>query len=153
MLFYKRLAFPFFFWILLIHPAICQNPNRFQNEIDRFKADTTNYSSVKDLVLFTGSSSIRIWTDVKKDFPDLHVLNTGFGGSHMSDLLYYADTLILCYRPVLIFIYEGDNDIGDGNPRKDIFLEDGLHMNRKGYDIWKDMVGKFLQSHRFRGKA
>ena len=225
---FRRLALSFLFGILLINSAFCQNPNRFQNEIDRFKADTTDYTAINDLVLFTGSSSIRFWTDVQKDFPDLHVINTGFGGSHMSDLLYYADTVILHYRPVLIFIYEGDNDLADGkkpgeilmdagklirlirqnlprsticfilpkpsilrwnlkdtyldfnhklkgftvqfpnvccidvwdrmigadgNPRRDIFLEDGLHMNRKGYALWKDLVGKFLKSHRFRGKA
>ena len=29
--------------------------------------------------------------------------------------------------------------------RKDIFLDDGLHMNQKGYDIWKKTIEPFLK--------
>ena len=32
-----------------------------------------------------------------------------------------------------------------GHPREDIFLEDKLHMNRKGYDIWKKALKRHLK--------
>ena len=32
----------------------------------------------------------------------------------------------------------------DGNVLKDIFLEDGLHMNEKGYAIWVSVIRKYL---------
>jgi lysophospholipase L1-like esterase len=32
----------------------------------------------------------------------------------------------------------------DGQVREDIFLEDKLHMNRKGYMIWRDILGPVL---------
>jgi lysophospholipase L1-like esterase len=32
----------------------------------------------------------------------------------------------------------------DGKPMTDIFLEDKLHMNAKGYTIWKKILEKFL---------
>jgi lysophospholipase L1-like esterase len=32
----------------------------------------------------------------------------------------------------------------DGNVYKDIFLEDGLHMNKKGYAIWVNAIRKYL---------
>jgi lysophospholipase L1-like esterase len=32
----------------------------------------------------------------------------------------------------------------DGEVRKDIFLEDNLHMNEKGYAIWKQAIEPFL---------
>jgi lysophospholipase L1-like esterase len=32
----------------------------------------------------------------------------------------------------------------DGTPRKDIFLSDGLHMNAKGYAIWKKIIQSYL---------
>jgi lysophospholipase L1-like esterase len=32
----------------------------------------------------------------------------------------------------------------DGSPMDDIFLEDKLHMNAKGYAIWKKVLEKFL---------
>jgi lysophospholipase L1-like esterase len=33
----------------------------------------------------------------------------------------------------------------DGLPKPDIFLYDQLHMNEKGYAIWKEVVGPFLK--------
>jgi len=32
----------------------------------------------------------------------------------------------------------------DGTPKKDIFIEDGLHMNAKGYDIWQKIIKPYL---------
>jgi lysophospholipase L1-like esterase len=32
----------------------------------------------------------------------------------------------------------------DGQPRKDIFRDDGLHMNLKGYDIWNKLLTPIL---------
>jgi hypothetical protein len=33
----------------------------------------------------------------------------------------------------------------DGLPKPDIFLRDQLHMNEKGYAIWKEVVGPLLK--------
>jgi lysophospholipase L1-like esterase len=33
----------------------------------------------------------------------------------------------------------------DGLPKPDIYLKDRLHMNEKGYAIWRDAVGKYLR--------
>ena len=33
----------------------------------------------------------------------------------------------------------------DGHPLPDIYLKDRLHMNEKGYAIWKEVVGPFLK--------
>jgi len=41
-------------------------------------------------------------------------MNRGFGGSHMSDLLYYFDRVVAAYDPALILVYEGDNDLAGG---------------------------------------
>jgi sugar phosphate isomerase/epimerase/lysophospholipase L1-like esterase len=110
----------FVFRLLMLFPAMGQDPRRFQSEIDRFREDTTDYTNRENLVLFTGSSSVRMWDGLAGDFPGVNTLNRGFGGSHMSDLLYYADTLILFCQPKLIFIYEGDNDVASGVPAAEI---------------------------------
>jgi lysophospholipase L1-like esterase len=34
----------------------------------------------------------------------------------------------------------------DGRPRPELFVEDGLHMTRLGYDIWTDVVGRTLDA-------
>jgi lysophospholipase L1-like esterase len=92
-----------------------QNPLRFQKEVDSIAANCQSFNT-SNLILFTGSSSIRLWKNLNTAFPGHNVVNTGFGGSEMSDLLYYADKLVLSFKPKQIFIYEGDNDISMGRP-------------------------------------
>ncbi|MCM4168780.1 G-D-S-L family lipolytic protein [Arenibacter sp. H213] len=65
----------------------------------------------KETIVFTGSSSIRMWKNLEAMFPDHQIVNTGFGGSQASDLLKYEQELILKFKPKMVFIYEGDNDI------------------------------------------
>jgi len=103
-----------------------QNPARFQKEVDSIVA--ANGSVNKDnLILFTGSSSIRLWKNLSASFPAHNVLNMGFGGSEMADLLYYTDKLIIPFKPKQIFIYEGDNDLSLGrSPEQIIASADGI---------------------------
>lgn len=62
-------------------------------------------------VLFTGSSSIRFWDSLEQDMAPYPVLNRGFGGSMIHQVLHYVDEIILPYRPAAIFLYAGENDI------------------------------------------
>ncbi|MFC4870998.1 SGNH/GDSL hydrolase family protein [Negadavirga shengliensis] len=198
--------------------VLAQDPERFEKQVQEINTDFP-HDEHAGAILFTGSSSVRMWRDLPEDFPDHQIVNAGFGGSHASDLLYYIDELILDYQPKKVFIYEGDNDIAagkdaqkiietlnlivtqiqlklpdsqiilisakpsiarwelaeqyvalnqemktysvvkenvsyadvwtkmldeDNKPFTDIFLEDNLHMNRKGYDIWKEVIQEFL---------
>lgn len=65
-------------------------------------------------ILFTGSSSIRYWRSLKRDMAPLPVMNRGFGGSYLYHVLYYTDRIVLPYRPRLIVLYAGENDISGG---------------------------------------
>lgn len=96
-----------------------QDPLRFQKEVEELTKNDPSVNT-KNLILFTGSSSIRLWPNLSKSFPAHNVLNRGFGGSEMSDLLYYSKTLILNYVPRKIFIYEGDNDLNAGRTAEQI---------------------------------
>jgi lysophospholipase L1-like esterase len=64
-------------------------------------------------VLFVGSSSVRLWK-LDEHFPEMPVINRGFGGSQVSDTLHFADRIVLPYRPRLVVLYAGDNDIAAG---------------------------------------
>ena len=65
-------------------------------------------------VVFTGSSSVRMWDTLEQDFPEVPVLNRGFGGSQVRDAVWYADAVALRYRPRQIVLYAGDNDTHAG---------------------------------------
>jgi lysophospholipase L1-like esterase len=67
----------------------------------------------KDAFLFVGSSSIRIW-DLPKSFPDLPVINRGFGGSQIIDSAHFAARLVNKHQPKMVLLYAGDNDIAGG---------------------------------------
>ena len=65
-------------------------------------------------VLFVGSSSIRMWDTLERDFAGTPVINAGFGGSRLADAARYADRIILPYRPRAVVIYSGENDLAAG---------------------------------------
>ncbi len=211
----------YFLILILVYTGInshAQDPFRFEEEVQNITERNKNFNP-ENLILFTGSSSIRLWKDLQERFPEKNILNTGFGGSHTSDLIHYAEELIFTYKPSQIFIYEGDNDLSSDKtphrvlkdtknlvhliqsklpgtpivfitpkpsikrwdlrenyleyiqllgkyvkktphlsminvwpvmldstqtPIKDIFLEDNLHLNKKGYDIWTKQIGPAL---------
>jgi len=89
------------------------DPVRFEEEIEAFAGWDAKNSSPKDALLFVGSSSIRFW-DTAEAFPGYPVINRGFGGSHISDVLYYFDRVIGRFDPSLIIFYCGENDIASG---------------------------------------
>ena len=87
---------------------------RFAAELNAFMRADSASPPPPAPVLFVGSSSIRFWESLASDFPGLPVLNRGFGGSRMDDVLRYADRVVFRYRPRAIVLYEGDNDLQDG---------------------------------------
>lgn len=196
-----------------------QNTHRFYNEVQTLQK---KYDSIlknkQSSIVFTGSSSIKYWKTIQKDFPDKNIINTGFGGSTTEDLLLFIDDLVLGYNPKQVFIYEGDNDIAGNRSctlilsqlkqiinkiksantntqivlisvkpsiarwhlkrdykklnrkykkiakkdpiityvdiwkpmlngtkvRTDIYTEDNLHMNAKGYQIWQKTIINYI---------
>ncbi len=206
---------------LLTLVCFTTNAQPFAEEIAAFKkADSLRFPP-KNAILFVGSSSFRMWTDVQDAFPGYTIINRGFGGSALPDLIRYMDDIIIPYKPKQIVIYCGDNDLAasdtvtaemvvdrfktlftgirkqlgnvpiayvaikpspsrtklmpkmlqanvmvmdylrhkkktafidvyhpmlgaDGKPIPDIFKEDNLHMNAKGYAIWQKVFEPYL---------
>ncbi len=209
---------------LLFSSVVVYPQNYWEPDIKKFEAADSENPPPKGAVLFVGSSSIRMWKSVADDFPFVETINRGFGGSEMSDLVYFADRIILPYEPALIVVYSGDNDIANGKkpetivndfrelveivndslpgtpiilippkpslsrwkwqkeyketkaqlkqfievneeknlvfvdvfspmlneqgePRQDIFLDDQLHLNKKGYDLWEAILEPVIKKH------
>ncbi|MDB4882833.1 MAG: hypothetical protein JWL95_1599 [Gemmatimonadetes bacterium] len=88
--------------------------DRFEAEIARFEESDRGAPPTRGGILFVGSSSIRLWPSLASDFPGLPVLNRGFGGSTILEVNHYVPRIVLPYRPRMIVLYAGDNEIAAG---------------------------------------
>ena len=192
---------------------------KWEKEIASLEARDKAHPPQRDCIVFVGSSSIRLWTNLVTAFPGLPVVNHGFGASQLADSVNYADRIIIPLAPRQVVIYAGGNDINagkspevvygdfvalvsklrtalplvqiayiasapnpqrwaqvekvkrlnslaaaychfheltfidvfplmlgpDGKPKPDIYVADGLHMNPKGYAIWRAAVAPCLK--------
>jgi len=96
------------------------DPERFRESINIFKEFDSKNTCPADAVLFVGSSSIRLW-ETAKYFPDYAVINRGFGGSHISDVNYFIETVVLKHDPKVIVFYAGDNDVAAGKDSNQVY--------------------------------
>jgi lysophospholipase L1-like esterase len=87
--------------------------SRWEKDIAAFENQDKKTPPPKKAVLFAGSSSVRLW-DLKKSFPDLDVINRGFGGSQIADSTHFAARILFKAEPRVIVLYAGDNDIAGG---------------------------------------
>jgi lysophospholipase L1-like esterase len=210
-----------FFACLFLYVVLVSNAQPFTADIAIFKKQDSISFPQKNAILFVGSSSFTKWKDVQDYFPKHTILNRGFGGSSLTDVIRYANDVILKYDPKQIVIYCGENDFAgndslypaqvaqrfydlfelirakykkvpiayismkpspsrqhlmakfnvanvmiksflktkrrttyidvfhamlkeDGTSMTDIFLEDNLHMNKKGYAIWQKIIEPHL---------
>jgi GDSL-like Lipase/Acylhydrolase family len=88
------------------------DPLRFEKEIAAIQQ--ISFDRSRDRIVFTGSSSIRLWENLQDYYPGYQIINTGFGGSEMSDLSYFLQEAVFRFSPFKVFIYEGDNDLNSG---------------------------------------
>lgn len=210
------------FLLSLLLVSIHAGAQPFINEIREFKKQDSIDFPVKKSNLFVGSSSFRLWKNLKQDFPKYKITNRGFGGSSLTDVIRYADDIIFPYKPKQVLIYCGENDLAasdtisartvadrfitlftmirnqwkkmpvvfvsikpspsrehlfpkmieanrlireflsakkkttfidvfslmldaQAKPRKELFVSDMLHMNEKGYAIWKKELEPVLK--------
>ncbi|RDC61733.1 SGNH/GDSL hydrolase family protein [Adhaeribacter pallidiroseus] len=115
-----------FICLLIIFPDAflqAQDLSKWEKEIAAFEQQDKVTPPARSSIVFTGSSSIRLWETLDQDFPGKHVLNRGFGGSQTFEVLHFADRLILPYHPKQVVIYVGDNDLAAGKTPNQVFTD------------------------------
>lgn len=100
---------------LLIAAVQLHAQDRLWDEIKAFKKQDSLQPPPKNAILFVGSSSFRLWHNVQAAFPGYTIINRGFGGSTLPDVIQYADDIIFPYKPKEIVIYCGENDIASSD--------------------------------------
>ena len=83
----------------------------FQEEINVFIKKDSIAMPAANSILFVGSSSFNYWKDISNYFPGYPIINRGFGGSSLTDIIHFNQETILKYQPKQIYIYCGENDI------------------------------------------
>lgn len=104
-------------WLYALAPA---DPARFEKAIQAFEAADQVNMPPKDVTLFVGASNVRRWESLPERFKKGPVLNRGFGGSQMSDVVHFADRIVLKYAPKQIFLNTGGNDLHAGRTPEEV---------------------------------
>ena len=108
----KKYLLTFLFFLgILTATAQTSNTIPFQDEIDVFIKKDSIVMPAANSILFVGSSSFNYWKDISTYFPGYPIINRGFGGSSLTDIIYFNQETILKYKPKQIYIYCGENDI------------------------------------------
>lgn len=88
----------------------------FAAEIAAFREADRLAPPAPGAILFCGSSSIRLWTDLAADMAPFRVVNRGFGGSSIPDVVRHFSTVAALPDPRAIVFYAGDNDLESRRP-------------------------------------
>jgi lysophospholipase L1-like esterase len=104
--------------------------NAFEKDVLAFEAaDRTNAPS-PGAILLVGDSQFTRWKTVHQDLPEYRIVNRGFGGSKMTDLLIYTDRIVLRYKPRTIVVNEGGNDIHSGRTPEQLLADIQTFVSR-----------------------
>ncbi|MBN2506710.1 MAG: hypothetical protein JXQ71_08450 [Verrucomicrobia bacterium] len=108
--------------VLAGSPAQTQT-HRWENAIREFEAADRTHPPPRHGILFVGSSSIRLWKTLARDFDGLPVINRGFGGSELADAVRYFERIVEPHAPRHILLYAGTNDINAGKDPETVFAD------------------------------
>jgi lysophospholipase L1-like esterase len=88
-------------------------PERHQTAVERMLSRDSAAPPPAEAVLFVGSATIAGW-DIPRYFPEYKTIKRGIGGSLTSEATYWADRLVIPFKPSTVVFYSGDNDLGYG---------------------------------------
>lgn len=96
---------------------------KYRAEMELFAKEDEQLTDSLDRIVFTGSSSIRMWHNLATDMDTFNytILNRGFGGSTLADVNYYYKETIQKHQPTAVVLYCGENDITAGLKAQDVF--------------------------------
>ena len=86
----------------------------WEKEIQQLEAKDKAETDPQNAILFVGSSSIRLWKNIKTDMQPYPIIQRGYGGSKFSDNIFYVERLVKPhdFKALVMFFA---NDITGGN--------------------------------------
>ncbi len=135
--FISILTFFLILYIVIKKLFYYDNPRLFSFFIIRYSIrDRKNFPKSNSIV-FTGSSVVQFWKSLKNDLHPINVLNRGIAGTKINEIAYWANRLVIKYRPKAVVLYAGSNDIQGNKPRTPQQVFDGFKtfVNKIHFEI------------------
>ena len=106
--------------------AVAQVPppaNRFEKNVLAYEAADKLSPPPQGAILLAGDSQFYRWKTLAEDLTGYTVLNRGIDSFQTSDLVHFAERLVLPHRPRLIVLHVGGNDVNNGKGAEQILAD------------------------------
>lgn len=101
--------------------VVIKTNEEFAAEVKAYQKVDNEAEIKKGNILFIGTSAIKRCVDIADRFVDYHIKQRALTDCETSNIIYYADQLILPHKPSLLFVYNGEDDIVNGKSVKEAF--------------------------------
>ena len=95
----------------------------FEGIVQTYEAADRTNPPPRNAILLAGDSQFFRWKTVAEDLPDYTIINRGIDGFQTSDLVYFADRLVLPYHPRMIILHVGGNDVHAGKSPEQVLSD------------------------------
>jgi lysophospholipase L1-like esterase len=90
------------------------SPARFEKQVLAYEAADKAAPPPAGAILLAGDSQFFRWKTLAEDLPGYTIVNRGIDSFQSPDLLHFVDRLVLPYKPRLIVLHVGGNDVHNG---------------------------------------
>lgn len=97
--------------------------NRFEKNVLAYEAADRTNPPPKGAILLAGDSQFYRWSTLAEDLPGYTVVNRGIDSFQTSDLIHFVDRIVLPYRPRMIVLHVGGNDVNTGKTPEQILAD------------------------------
>ena len=88
--------------------------SRFEKDVKAYEAADKAEPPPQGEILLVGDSQFFRWKTLREDLPGYTIVNRGVDSFQFSDVIEFADRIVLPYKPRLIVLHVGGNDIHTG---------------------------------------
>jgi lysophospholipase L1-like esterase len=99
------------------------DPARFEAGVLAYEKADRASPPPSGAILLAGDSQFFRWKTLAEDLPGYTLINRGIDSFQTSDLLHYTDRLVLPYKPRMIIVHVGGNDIHLGKSPERVLVD------------------------------
>jgi lysophospholipase L1-like esterase len=96
--------------------------HRFEKNVVAYEAADKGSAPPQSAILLVGDSQFYRWKTLAEDLPGYTIVNRGIDSFTTDDLVFFADRLVLPYKPRLIVVHVGGNDVNNGKTPEQVLL-------------------------------